>query len=102
MPRKIRRNAQTEIKLLGTDDVWHPHRGAPFGNRRAWKTGRYNGQWRALKREMRAFLASLDARIAAIESRAGSGGGGLARRGGDNHRDREQRCQEIGVEAGSE
>jgi len=75
VPRKIRANAQTEIKLLGTDDVWHPHRGAPFGNRRAWKTGRYNGQWLQLKREMRAFLKGLDTRIASIERRAGLGGG---------------------------
>jgi len=50
VPKKIRRNAQIEIKLLGTDDVWHPHRGAPFGNRRAWKTGRNNAQWRRLTR----------------------------------------------------
>jgi len=55
------------IKALRPDEVWHPKRGAPRGNRNAVKTGRYTAGARVLKRriaewrrKVRAVLASLD------------------------------------------
>jgi hypothetical protein len=73
MPRKKRQNAKTKIKLLGTDEVWHPHRGGRPGNRNAWKTGEHNARMRALRRDIRAFLAGVDERVARVERRAASG-----------------------------
>ena len=37
------------IKLLCSEDVWHPKRGAPLGNRNAVKTGRHTAALRDLR-----------------------------------------------------
>ena len=48
-------NAKTEIKLLRPEDVWQPHRGAPFGNSRARKTGLHTAEMKDLRRRIRAW-----------------------------------------------
>ena len=43
------------IKLLRSDEVWHPKRGAPFGNRNAVKSGWRAAAARDLRRRIRAW-----------------------------------------------
>ena len=55
------------IKLLRPDEVWHPKRGAPRGNRNAVKTGRHTAEIRALKRRIAAWRRRVRAVLAAVE-----------------------------------
>jgi hypothetical protein len=49
-------SSKTEINRLRPDDVWHPHVGAPRGNRRAAKVlSTLERQVRALKRRAAAI-----------------------------------------------
>ncbi|HEY0267164.1 MAG TPA: hypothetical protein VGC16_10460 [Rhizomicrobium sp.] len=53
-------SGKTEIKRLRPGQVWHPHLGAPRGNRRAAKAlSTLERQVRDLKRRARAALRGL-------------------------------------------
>ena len=55
------------IKLLGPEDVWHPKRGAPRGNRNALKTGLHTAALRDLRQRIAAWRRQVRAVLAALE-----------------------------------
>ncbi len=55
------------IKILGPEQIWQPKRGAPFGNRNAFRHGRSDRGARELRRRIAAYRRRVRALRAALE-----------------------------------
>ncbi len=60
-------SVKTKIKMLRSEDVWQPKRGAPPGNRNAWKTGAHRKEYRDARKQIAAWLRTTKALIAEAE-----------------------------------
>jgi hypothetical protein len=58
---------KTKIKMLRPDEVWQPPRGAPPGNRNAWKTGAHRKQYRDARKQIAEWMRTTNALIAEAE-----------------------------------
>lgn len=57
------------IKRLRPEDVWHPKRGAPKGNRNRLTTGNYTRENRELRSRIAKSLQRANAMVTEIERR---------------------------------
>jgi len=59
---------KTKINRLGFDGVWHPKRGAPFGNRNAVKTGAHCAPVRAWRKRVADWRKRTKAALAKAQT----------------------------------
>ena len=54
---------KTKINILRPEDVWQPPRGAPRGNRNAWKTGAHRKELREMRKQIAGWMRTTNALI---------------------------------------
>jgi hypothetical protein len=56
------------IQRLRPEEVWHPKRGAPYGNRNAYRTGRHTAGQRDLRHRIADWRRRARAALGAAEN----------------------------------
>jgi hypothetical protein len=60
-------SGKTKINILRPEDIWQPSRGAPRGNRNAWKTGAHRKEYREARKQIAVWMRTTNALIAEAE-----------------------------------
>ncbi len=58
---------KSTIKMLRPEDLWHPHIGAPRGNRNSLKTGAHTNEVRALRKQVTSMRRTMKQLIEAAK-----------------------------------
>ncbi len=58
---------KSTIKMLRPKDLWHPHIGAPCGNRNALKTGAHTKEARSLRKQVTSMRRTMKQLIEAAK-----------------------------------
>ena len=59
---------KTKIKMLCSEDVWHPRHGGQLGNQNALKSGRYTAEKQAIRRRIAGLIRRANAAIAMVDA----------------------------------
>jgi hypothetical protein len=70
MPRRRTKKATSisRINLLRLEDIWHPHIGAPTGNRNAYKHGAYTARSHALRKFVESVIQPVRETLRLLEA----------------------------------